>query len=426
MKILLASIPVPGHLNPILGLGRILMKHNHEVLVQTGAAMQSMVEAAGMPCVPLLPEADIDALKYFEMHPERQEKTPGIEMISFDLQHYFMPALAAQTAGLRVAAREFSAHLIVTDSLFWGTLPLLLGQREQRPAIAHLGISVLNVGSGKSMPPKADASAERLRTEHDERERVLLRPVQAAFNEELAKMGSRAIPCPVLEAMSTLPDLYLHPGIESFQYSAVSHSSSPVRYIGPLPLPPAQYSLPEWWHELDESKRLVLVTQGTVANWDFGQLVGPTLTALAEEKDLIVLVTTGGQPSDSIPVEIPANARVAQFLPYDLVLPQVDLLITNGGYGTVNMALSHGVPIVSAGLTEDKEEVSAHVQWSGAGIDLRTNQADPEAVRTAAREILDSSGCRDRARELAFEFKRHDTEAELLELVEACAMETTA
>jgi UDP:flavonoid glycosyltransferase YjiC (YdhE family) len=123
-------------------------------------------------------------------------------------------------------------------------------------------------------------------------------------------------------------------------------------------------------------------------------------------------------------VDIPANARVAAFLPYESVLPKVDLLITNGGYGTVNMALAQGVPIVSAGLTEDKEEVSAHVQWSGAGIDLRTNQANPEMVRSAARQILDSSAYRNRARQLAEEFARHDTEAELLELLEACVKVT--
>ena len=107
------------------------------------------------------------------------------------------------------------------------------------------------------------------------------------------------------------------------------------------------------------------------------------LHGLAEEKDLIVLVTTGGQPAESMPVDIPANARVTGFLPYEHILPKVDLVITNGGYGTVNMALAHGIPIVSAGLTEDKEEVSANVQWSGAGIDLRTNQADPEMVYVA-------------------------------------------
>ncbi len=419
MKILLPSIPVPGHLNPVLGVSRILKKYGHEVAVQTGAASRPVVEAAGIPFIPLLPEADITPTQYFAKYPERQQHSPGIDMISFDMQHYFAPVMPAQTASLKMAMRDFPADLILAESLFLGTLPLLLKAREQRPAIAHLGVTILNVFSGKNVPPRPGATTDQLQAEHVQRELRLLQPVQAAFNQVLAEMGCSPLPCPLFEAMSTLPDLYLHPGIQSFQYSPNATSSSPVRYIGPLPIAPGQHPLPEWWHDLDETKRLVLVTQGTLANRDLGQLVGPALAGLAEEKDLIVLATTGGQPVESVPGRIPKNARVVPFLPYDLALPRVDLLITNGGYGTVNMALAHGVPIVSAGLTEDKEEVSAHVQWSGTGIDLRTNQVSPDAVRLAARKVLDTSAYRDRAKELAFEFRRHDAETELLELIEA-------
>jgi hypothetical protein len=53
-------------------------------------------------------------------------------------------------------------------------------------------------------------------------------------------------------------------------------------------------------------------------------------------------------------------------------------------------------------------------------IDLRTNQANPEMVRSAARQILDSSVHRNRASELAEEFALHDTGAELLDLLQAC------
>jgi MGT family glycosyltransferase len=420
VKILIASITVAGHLNPLLGLARILVKHGHDVLVQTGREAKPRVEAAGMPFVPLLPEVEITPDQYLESHPERQKKAPGMEMFGFDMEHLFLPTLPGQTAGLKKALRDFPADIIMAESMFFGTLPLLLDAREKRPAIVHLGITVLNLGSGKNMPPIPGMSAELMQARDEQRERVLLKPLQGAFNKTLTELGCRPLPCPVLESMSTLPDLYLHPGIESFQYAAPSPTSSPVRYIGQLPLPPGQHSLPDWWHDLDETKRLVLVTQGTVANRDFGQLVGPALEGLAKEKDLIILVTTGGQPAESIPVDIPANAHVTEFLPYEYVLPKVDLLISNGGYGTVNMALAQGVPVVSAGLTEDKEEVCANVQWSGAGIDLRTNQASPEMVRRAARQILDSPVYRNRARELADEFARHDTETELLDLLEAC------
>jgi hypothetical protein len=401
-------------------MARILTKHGHEVLVQTGAAMKPSVEAAGLPFTPLLPEADVGAPEFLARHPERLEKTPGMEMLAFDLEHFFLPQIAAQTAGLKKVLRTYSADMILAESFFLGTLPLLLGAQERRPAIVHLGVSLLNLGSGKNMPPIPGISSEDLQAQQEKRERLLLKPIQAAANKTLATLGCRPLPCPLLESMSTLPDLYLYPSIRGFQYAANTDTSSPVYYIGRLHLPPGPHKLPDWWHKLDETKRLVLVTQGTVANRDFGQLVGPTLQGLAKEEDLIVLVTTGGQPAESIPVDIPANARVTSFLPYEHVLPKVDLLITNGGYGTVNMALAQGVPIVSAGLTEDKEEVSAHVQWSGAGIDLRTNQANPEMVRSAARQILDSPVYRNRARELAEEFAHHDTSAELLDLLEAC------
>jgi UDP:flavonoid glycosyltransferase YjiC (YdhE family) len=418
MKILIASTNAPGHLNPLLAVASILRKRNHEVVVQAATVVRAMVEAAGLPFLPFLPEADLNAEHYLAEFPERQDKPPGLEMACFDCEHYFARLLPGQAAGLEMALRNFPADVIIVDSLFFGTLPMLLGPREKRPAIVHLGISVLNIGSGKNVPARPGVPQKDVDAERERRERLLLKPVQAVFNTTLTKIGSSPLPCPVFESMSTLPDLYLHPGIRSFEYPDES-STSPVQFIGQLPLR-KQYVLPNWWHELDQTKRLVLITQGTIANRDLGQLVGPALVGLAEEKDLILLVTTGGQPIESIPVPIPANARVARFLPYELILQSVDLLITNGGYGTVNMALAHGIPIVSAGLTEDKEEVSAHVQWAGIGIDLRTNQADPEAVRTAARKVLDKPVYRERSKKLALEFAGHDTEAELLRLIEAC------
>ena len=169
----------------------------------------------------------------------------------------------------------------------------------------------------------------------------------------------------------------------------------------------------------------VLVTQGTFSNHDFTELVTPTLAALAEEPDLLVVVTAGGRSSASIPSPIPDNARLADYLPMEWLLPRIDVLVTNGGYGTVNQALSYGVPIIAAGETEDKADVGARVAWSGAGIDLQTARPTPKALRTAVRSVLDEPRYGQRADALATEFAALDTTTEILSVLNELAGATT-
>ena len=105
-------------------------------------------------------------------------------------------------------------------------------------------------------------------------------------------------------------------------------------------------------------------------------------------EELLVVVSTGGRPVESLPADLPANVRAAGYLPYDRLLPLTDVLVTNGGYGGVHYALEHGVPLVVAGRTEDKVEVTARVAWSGVGIDLRTDAPSPKAISAAVRTVL--------------------------------------
>jgi UDP:flavonoid glycosyltransferase YjiC (YdhE family) len=81
---------------------------------------------------------------------------------------------------------------------------------------------------------------------------------------------------------------------------------------------------------------------------------------------LVVAATVLARPDALGP--LPANVRIAPFIPYDAVLPRVDLFLTNGGYVGVNRALSHGVPLVVVVATEDKPEVGARVAQTGVGV----------------------------------------------------------
>ncbi|WP_366053941.1 nucleotide disphospho-sugar-binding domain-containing protein [Microcoleus sp. PH2017_34_RAT_O_A] len=76
--------------------------------------------------------------------------------------------------------------------------------------------------------------------------------------------------------------------------------------------------------------------------------------------------------SDRTP--LPENLRLAQFIPFYHLMPYVDVMVTNGGFGGVQIALSHGVPLVVAGATEEKPEIAARVAWGSVGINLKTGR----------------------------------------------------
>jgi UDP:flavonoid glycosyltransferase YjiC (YdhE family) len=228
-------------------------------------------------------------------------------------------------------------------------------------------------------------------------------------------MGIGPLSTPIAERVVELADAYMQLTVPSFEFPRAFPPT--VRFIGALPIIPNQAPLPPWADELDGRRKVVLVTQGTVANHDFGLLVAPTLAALADEPDLVVVVTAGGRPVEAVPGHIPANARLASYLPFEWILPNANVFVTNGGYGSVNQAISFGVPLVTAGLTEDKADVNARVAWSGVGINLATNTPTPQALRNAVRTILDTQTYRLRALLMAKEFAAIDTRAEILRIV---------
>ncbi len=83
-------------------------------------------------------------------------------------------------------------------------------------------------------------------------------------------------------------------------------------------------------------------------------------------------------------------------------------MVTNGGFGGVHHALSHGIPLVVAGDTEDKSEIAARIGWAGVGIDLRTGTPEPAQIRDAVVSLLNPGQYRSRAADVAAEIRASD------------------
>jgi hypothetical protein len=80
------------------------------------------------------------------------------------------------------------------------------------------------------------------------------------------------------------------------------------------------------------------VTQGALANWDLSQLVEPALAGL----DVTVLAALGHE-SGALPVPVPPNAHVAEFISFDVLLPKASVYVTNGGFGGTQQAIAADV-----------------------------------------------------------------------------------
>ncbi len=427
MKIIIAGTPMIGHLNPLLSVARFLVDDGHEVVAHSASAHGARLRASGARFHAFDAAIDQDLSDLDAAYPQLKALPPGPAKLRFLFRHAFIGRLRGQHESLRRLLRAFPADLVLCDNLFFGTVPLLLGRREHRPAIVHLGVTPLFTSRddfapvGPGLPPAAD---EAQRTAYREMgaavDRHFFEPVQAELDQVLASLGLGALPLRMNDASVLLPDLFLQPTVARFEFPSRAVPRA-LRFIGALPLPPGDLSLPPWAHEVESAGRVVLVTQGTLANHDLGQLVGPTLAALGERPDLLVLVTTGGRPLDAVPGPLPRHVRLARFLPYDWLMRHLDLVVTNGGYGTVNHALSHGVPLVVAGQSEDKAEVGARVAWSGAGLSLHTDTPSPSALRAAIDAVLGGPGFGEAARGLADAFRGVDARIEVPRLLRELA-----
>ena len=431
MKILFASTPATGHVNPLLAITRMLLAEGHEITFLTGTAFRARIESCGAKFFPLPPAADFDPQDIFLLVPELKGIPPGPEWLRVVSERIFVETIPAQYRGLLQALDKCGADAIVGDDMFFGVLPMLLGARAKRPPIVLCGTSLLHWAREDGAPnflglPPATTAEQRaeyaaIAQQYDG---AVDQPVLRRLNQTLKAMAVGPVSVPLFHSVVELADAYMQLSVPSFEFPRQIPSS--VHFIGTPPIIPGQVPQPPWADELDGSHKVVLVTQGTVANHNLNLLIAPTLAALAHEPDLLVVATTGGRPVDAIPGAVPSNARLASYLPFEWLLPRVSVLVTNGGYGSVNQAMSFGIPLVTAGLTEDKADVNARVAWSSVGINLATNEPTQQALREAVRTVLDRPAYRLRASQMAAEFAGIDTRSEILSIISRLVVDQEA
>ena len=412
-KVLFASVPLEGHFNPLTGLAVHLKNQGYEVRWYTGNSFTEKLKKLQIPHCPFRKATEVTQENLDDVFPQRSQHKSQIGKMKFDMINYFILKTPEYFDDLLHIHREFSFDLLICDMLF---IASTLVQQQLGIPVVCVGIAPLASTSIDLAPPGLGLTPStgffgsnkqallRFLTKH-----VIFREITAVYNRMLAAYGIKPEPGVFIDTQIRRADLYLQSGTPGFDYNR-SDLPANVRFVGPL-LPCNVRRARPFFEEakLKNYKKVILVTQGTVER-DLEKLIVPTLEAF-KDTSYLVIVTTGGSPqTNRLRARfLQKNIIISEFLDFNQIMPHADLFVTNGGYGGVLLSITHQLPMVTAGLHEVKNEITARVGYFKLGINLKTETPTPEQIQKSVSKVLNDSQYKRNVVRLSDEFRRYDT-----------------
>ncbi len=405
----MAATSLYGHVRPVVQIGRAMAARGHRVTVLTGVSYRTAVLAAGLDFRGLPDAADLSGPgRRLAPRSRAPRWVQGPDAI---LTSFVRPLKWQAEAVHRVLAEGSTAgapySLIIADVAFLGVQPLLLGC-DPRPPVIGISATPVSISSidtapfGSALPPWPGRIG---RMRNRQTEWLLRHGPLRRVNRDLGRaLGEFGVPAGgmIFTDAALAFDHVFQLGLPELEYPRPDLPAR-IEFVGPLPAAPAARAVvDDGLAELPTDRPIVHVSQGTVDNRDPERLIIPAARGLATE-DVRLVISTGGRPTEELRSRLrpwPDNAYVASFVDYARLLPRTTVMITNGGYGGVQLAARHGVGLIVAGDTEDKPEVAARAAWSGVGIDLHTGNPRPGRLRRAVRTVLADDRYRRRGAEI--------------------------
>lgn len=412
-----------GNAPPQLAVTRRLVDEGHEVLVLGHEASRSRIEATGATVIAFRTvHPDMDAARpetdplrdwevrspvaagqrlrdrlYLDPIPGTAEESAAAiadfspDVVVFDFM-LIGAAIAAEAAGLPAIALVHCPYLFPTP----GVPPYGLGMRWPRTRVGRVFQAAIGrVGARTWRPVTAATNAERAGRN--------LPPLDDWLDQILGVARVLVFTAPELDfaARVQLPDN--------------------VRFVGPA-FEPSDESWSSPW-PADDDRPLVVVSLSTTYMQQ-EDLARRVLEAVADLPIRVLL--TAGPALDTSGLTTGPNAVVVPFVPHRAVLPRASLVVTHAGWGTVNAALSCGVPLVCIPCGRDQPDGARRVADAGAGV-IVPKSASAKRIRSAVAKALDDRRLRDGAARMATALGRRDgAEAGVREIVEVTAAVRTA
>jgi len=421
-KIIILIEPVDGHFNPFVPIIKKLIEREHEIICITGQGFKQRVEKLGAVFYPLPSKWDPKDEEVYDFFPELKNKK-GLSQIKFYLKHIMFDQVPDVLALLQQQLKQFPADVIVSDTFMiagnWITE--LGGPPSVRLSILPLSLPGKNIAPfGLGLLP-GNTVLLKFRNNLLKKlfEKLLFKDVQKHVNQIRQKLGLTIFEQSFFSKGFEIPNLVLHASTASFEYAREQMPDN-LKFIGPVLIDPvADFKEPNWWQGINDDIPVILLNQGTVSK-NLDDLINPVIDALKDERvKLIIVPVESGELN-----KLPANMYAEKFIPFGNLLPHIDIMISNGGFGAVQNALAHGVPLIIAGATEEKMEVAARVENAGAGINLRTQNPSVSEIKKAVNELLNNTRFKQKAKILQTDFAKYDAAKLAVESIEQLIIET--
>ncbi|KAK1574324.1 MGT family glycosyltransferase [Colletotrichum navitas] len=408
LKFLLHCFSATGHVLPMQAVARELVERGHEVVWTTIAPQEARVVASGAKFFPAEEVIKVDA-NLDGADPKDMAETAEI---------MFGGRVTAQVADIRRVLKVFKPDFVLNDALPQGVAALF--ELGEIPRYATLGVVPLYL---------PDIGPEPIEHAAQSALGLLISQPQLSLptiNSDRQKLGLPALK--VTDTFSYSPFLHIQASCPSLEFQEGPEPVLPqAQYVGPLVtrVAGANLGVPTWWNDVVNATSVIGITQGTFA-MNPTSLIIPAIQALQGDKRHLLVVPSKHANEIREKISVEDNVRIAEWVPYDMLLPRCRLLVTNGGYGSVTQALSHGVPLVCAGTSEDKRDTAARVTWVGAGIDLKTDTPSVNQVRDAVHRVLEEKTFANNAAKVGKELNAQGGAKKACDLLEKAATELGA
>jgi UDP:flavonoid glycosyltransferase YjiC (YdhE family) len=392
VRIFLGAFGDPGHAFPMLALGTRLVARGHEVAFETWWRWREHVEREGMRFV---------AAPEYPVFPTRERPLRPYE------------AVVLATGQTREAVRQFSPQVVVHDILTLA--PALAAELEGLPAATL--VPHLYTAGAPGLPPYAIGARLPRTTLGRTTWRAFERPVKLGLRQGRAELNETR------RRLGLSPTSRLHAGLSSqlcivATFPALEYPRQwppEVHVVGPLMWEPPYHDVPP----PPGDRSLVLVAPSTAQDPE-QRLLRAALAGLGGEP-IRLLAATNRKPIP-VPVAIPRNAKLVEWLSYSRTMPRCSLVISHAGHGTVARALASGSPVLAVPHSGDMGENAARVDWAGVGIRLPWRFLSPWTLRLAVRRALERPSLGERAGVLSEWAARTDSAGRAAELVEQLAV----